>query len=148
MIEKPDNERPRSAVFLYIFNKDFSKILLIKRNKEKREKWGFDWGTVGGKIEMGENSREACLREVKEEIGLEIEEDLNFAFFEEKSKEDRDLIVHFFYSVSVDENTEIKLNKEADEFRWFNVENLPESMIDTEEHIRKVLESIQTPDNA
>jgi len=141
-IGKPDNERPRSAVFLYIFNKDFSKILLVKRNKEKRKKWGFDWGTVGGKIDFGENSREACVREVKEETGLEIEaEDLNFAFFEEKPKEDRDLLIHFFYSVSINESTEINLNKEADEFRWFNVENLPESMIDTEEYIKKVLEN-------
>ena len=127
---------------MYIFNKDFSKILLIKRNKEKREKWGFDWGAIGGKIDLGENSKESCVREAREEIGLKLEkEDLNFAFFEEKPKEDRDLLVHFFYSVSIDENTEVNLNEESEEFKWFRIENLPESMIDTEERIRKVLKN-------
>ena len=61
-----------SAVFVYIFNTNFSKILLEKRNLEKRSLYGFDWGLIGGKLEIGENIISGLLREVKEEIGKEF----------------------------------------------------------------------------
>jgi len=67
-----ENIRFGLGVFVLIFNKDFSKILLIKRNEEKRNKFGADWGNIGGKIEFRETSAQACAREIKEEIGLNL----------------------------------------------------------------------------
>ena len=51
---KPKITKFGFAVFIYIFNAKFNKILLIKRNSEKRMKYGVTWGSVGGKIKFGE----------------------------------------------------------------------------------------------
>lgn len=72
-MKKMTDRRFGLGVFICVFNRDFSKILLLKRNEEKRKKWGADWGNIGGKIELGETSLKACLREVKEEAGLDLD---------------------------------------------------------------------------
>ena len=61
------------GVFVCIFNKDISKILLIKRNKQKVSTYLGEWGNVGGKIEPGEYSIDAAIREASEEISVNLE---------------------------------------------------------------------------
>jgi 8-oxo-dGTP diphosphatase len=46
------------------------RILLIKRRGEPFNGY---WALAGGKLEDGETSEEGCLREVKEETGLDVE---------------------------------------------------------------------------
>lgn len=50
-----------------IFSKDRKKLLLTKRTDNNL------WCLPSGKIEGGENATEACIREVKEETGFDIE---------------------------------------------------------------------------
>lgn len=51
------------------------KFLLLKRHPNKFQ--GNTWGIPGGKFEVGEDARAAVIREVYEEVGLEIQgEDL------------------------------------------------------------------------
>lgn len=139
-----NNDRPRSSVFVYIFNKNFSRILLIKRNEEKRKRWGFDWGIIGGKIEVGENLISAIIRETREEIGLKlIKDDFMFSFFEEKPAEDRDHLVHFFYATVIDESEKIVVNDECGGFKWFDVENLPKSMLENPNVIIQTLKKLK-----
>jgi ADP-ribose pyrophosphatase len=46
------------------------KLLLVKRGAEP----GFGkWSIPGGLVELGENVRDAMMREVKEEVGLDVE---------------------------------------------------------------------------
>ncbi len=120
------------ATFACIFNRDFSKVLMIKRNEEKRKKYGFDWAIVGGKIEFGEHSKEAIKREIKEEIGLDIHEnDLTFLHVKEVPNWSNIAHVAFFiYSANMDEETEIHLNSEAEKYEWFDINNLPENRSD------------------
>lgn len=136
------------SVFIYIFNKNLNKILLIKRNKEKRKKWGFDWGTIGGKIEHGELSIEAGIREAIEEIGIKLKpEQFKFLFFEERPSKIYTPAVHFFYYLILDEKTKIIVNQESDEYCWFNLSNLPEKMVDSKEHILKILNLAKNSSN-
>lgn len=136
------------SVFIYIFNKNLSKILLIKRNKEKRDKWGFDWGTIGGKVEPGELSIEAGIREAKEEIGIKLKsEQFKFLFFEERPSKIYTPAVHFFYYLTLDEKIKIITNQESDEYRWFDLNNLPEKMIDSKERILKILNLVKNSSN-
>ena len=51
-----------------IVNKD-DKILMVKRAKKEGD---LLWVFPGGKIEDGETSEEACIREVNEETGLNV----------------------------------------------------------------------------
>ncbi len=62
------NKLPRIAVSAIIVDED--KILLVKRaTPPSKGKWAFP----GGKVEYGEKMVDAVKREVREEVGLEIE---------------------------------------------------------------------------
>lgn len=55
---------------------DFTvEVFVVHKNRvllRKHDKYGI-WLSVGGHIELNEDSNEAALREVKEEVGLDIE---------------------------------------------------------------------------
>ena len=131
------------ATFVYLFNEDLTKILLIKRNKEKRDKYGADWGSIGGKIEPGELSIQACIREAKEESDLEIDsQKLNLALVKEIVNESiGEYAIHFRYSLILNENTPILLNNESEEYRWFSLDSLPDKMFESREEIIDILEA-------
>jgi 8-oxo-dGTP pyrophosphatase MutT (NUDIX family) len=119
------------AVHSFIFNKDFSKILLVERNKEKRERGGFSWGIVGGGMKLGEYSIEGAIREINEEIGVKFNKpDLKLLFVKELPYYKN--VVHsvlFVYGAILDEKTKITLNEESDDYKWFGINNLPENRV-------------------
>ena len=55
---------------LWILNSD-DKLLIQKRSSTKRIAPN-KWGITGGSVRAGESSKKACIREVFEEIGLEL----------------------------------------------------------------------------
>lgn len=59
------------SIAAWIINKE-GKILMTQRNLDK-EKGGM-WEPTAGLVRSGETSKEGVLRELKEEIGLELEE--------------------------------------------------------------------------
>ncbi|MEN7982347.1 MAG: NUDIX hydrolase [Nanoarchaeota archaeon] len=125
------------AVFLVIFNESNSKILLLKRNIQKRNFWKVSWGNVGGKVDPGECSKDAILRESLEEVGVKFNGDnLKLLHIKEipHAKENWHP-VHFFYGISIKEDEEIKVNKESDSHSWFCLNELPEDMFDSKEFI-------------
>ncbi len=125
-----------------IFNRDFSKILLLKRNEEKRKKGGAEWGNVGGRVEFGEKLIDACVREAREEIGVELDpEKLKLLDVKETPfLSDIFHAIHFFYATILDEDEKISLSDESDDYKWFDLENLPDKMFDSKEEILKLSE--------
>lgn len=62
------------AVYAFIIDED-GNILLQKRSANKKL-WPNLWDvTVGGHVDAGEFGRQALIREVKEELGIEIKDD-------------------------------------------------------------------------
>lgn len=49
------------------------KVLAAKRGESKYEYVAHKYEFVGGKVEAGESERDALVREVREELGAEIE---------------------------------------------------------------------------
>jgi 8-oxo-dGTP diphosphatase len=49
------------------------KILCVQRNKSKFDYISFKFEFPGGKLEEGENEKEALVREINEELNLEVE---------------------------------------------------------------------------
>jgi len=130
------------GVFVCIFNRDFSKILLLKRNEQKRKKSGREWGNIGGMIEFGELARDACLREAREEIGLELEpEKLKLIKVREMPQFSEIFhAVQFVYATIIDENEKIEINEESDEFKWISLDDLPDKMLDKKQDILDIAE--------
>ncbi len=62
------------AVYAFIIDKN-SNVLLQKRSKEKKL-WPNLWDvTLGGHVDSGEFGRQALIREAKEELGLDLNDD-------------------------------------------------------------------------
>lgn len=131
-----------AGVFVAIFNPGLTKILLLKRNKQKRDKYGYDWGNIGGILEKREYSIEGVLREAKEEIGVELKKGNTklLEVLEHPNWSDSFHGFHFVYATILDENEKITINEESEEYRWFPINNLPERMKDTPEEIKRWLE--------
>ncbi|MGC8628815.1 MAG: NUDIX domain-containing protein [Candidatus Micrarchaeia archaeon] len=130
------------GAFICIFNKDYSEILLLYRSKKKRERWGADWGNIGGVVEFGETSRQGAIREAYEEIGIKLKpSDLKLIAVKETLNFMPHLqAVHFVYATAIDKSTKITLNahtkkQESESYRWFPVEKLPRKMLDKKEDI-------------
>lgn len=100
-------------------------VAVLIRNQEdilltRSTKWKKHWGLPAGKVEYGEHTRDATIREAKEETGLDIM-DVNFLILQEIiHPEDFHEDTHF---VSVNymataKTRDVKLNDEADEYCW------------------------------
>ncbi len=150
MKEQKENRKFGLGVIVCIFNRDFSKILLLKRNEEKRKKCGADWGNVGGRVELGEKLIDACLREAKEEIGVNLDPE-KLKLIEIKETPFMSKIfhaIHFVYATTIEENEKISLNfdcdNESEEYKWFNLKELPDKTLDKKQDIFKWKEIAKT----
>ena len=113
---EPEDFQPKifgAACFLH----SNGKILLLKRAKNKSQE--LTWGSPGGKIEKDESPKQAAIREVYEEIGLVIEDEIEklgtlYCRFPEL-----DYRMTFFYK-SYSEFPNIHLNlDEHEDYGWF-----------------------------
>jgi len=95
-------------------------VLLVKRTSDSRNSPGL-WCRPGGAVEQGESPEEACIREVKEEIGIDIEvlEQLD------KCRHDEWLAIGFLCRIKSGTPKNLEPHKH-DEVKWWPLDNLPE----------------------
>ena len=98
-----------------IFN-DRGEVLLLKH----RFRTGSGWGIPGGFLEIGEQPEEALRRELREEVGLELEK---VEIFTARSF-DKPRQVEILFCCRA--NTEVKPRTiEVERAEWFSVQSLP-----------------------
>lgn len=107
-----------TAVSTVIYNNDCSKILLIKQ-------YSNDWNIlVAGYVSKGETLEHALIREIKEEVGINVTKYMfNESQYFEKSNS---LICNF---ISIAESEKFVCNNEVDYAAWYEIETAKEIIL-------------------
>jgi molecular chaperone GrpE len=104
------------------------KILLLKRSRKILNPG--KWDLPGGTLEKGETLKEALLREIKEETGLEVEvgEIIGTAEFSKESNNFSEEKRGLRYLAYCSGDEEVKLSKEHQDFEWFTIDEALEKL--------------------
>lgn len=97
-----------------------SKILCVQRGVSKLDYISKKWEFPGGKIEENESFEDALMREIQEELRLNIRIEKLFLTVEH-TYQDFHLTMHSYLCET--ENTELTLTEHLD-FKWLEKENL------------------------
>ena len=119
LLDRRKADRPIATVGALIHDGG-GNVLMIRTHT-----WSDMWGIPGGKIERGESSEDALKREIMEETNLEIS-DIRFVMNQdcinstEFYRPEHFILLNYLAKASTHEVT---LNEEAEDFRWFTVDD-------------------------
>jgi len=109
------------------------RIVLVKRGKEPFEG---KWVLPGGFVDAGESVEEACVREAKEETGLDVQVKELVGVFSNPERDPRGTVGIAFLCGVI--GGELKGGDDAREAEWFSLERLPELAFDHGEIINMI----------
>lgn len=118
--------QPQVGAGVFIFNEDYTKLLLHKRKGTFGEG---EFSSGGGKVEYGEHPIEALKREIKEEFNIELKniEFLNCASFKKYQKH----YIDISFSAQVASGTPQIMEPDKHEgLNWYDLDNLPKNLFE------------------
>ncbi len=115
------------------------RVLLIRR---KHEPFAGYWALPGGFVDADEDLEQAARRELKEETGIEPMTLRQFYCFGRPGRDPRGWTISVAFLAICDDNLDekIRAGDDADDVRWFAVDELPELAFDHKEIIEKSFE--------
>ncbi len=112
---------------------------MVQRSEPLPDGTGIKWDIPGGRIESNERLKESLAREVKEEIGIELNRDVKLIEAQDIILSDLDLhVVRLTHSTNLEEN--IVLGTEHQSFKWATLREALDLNVDP--YLRKVLEAL------
>ena len=139
--EYPD--RPLLGVGAIIVRKEDNRVLLVRRSNPPLQG---EWSIPGGLVETGETTKQAIIREVREETGLEVEPVKLVEVFE-RILRDQDARVEYHF-VLIDYlcrviSGEAHPSSDVSEARWVRLEEL-ESLAVAKETCEVIRKAVRT----
>lgn len=140
-------DRFRAVVKAWITRKN--RTLIGRKEEDPEHPIGGEWHFLGGHVEHGEDLKEALLREVKEETGLEVNvhqliDAQTYAHDNEEKK-----AIQFLYHCEAN-SSDAEAKDDLAETQWLQPEELKEELISYEvermentEEQRKFLEKLK-----
>ena len=113
---------------------DQNEVLLIRRAGEVRNEAGW-WSKPGGGVKFGEKVEEAMIREMKEELGIEVEivgwlPHTDHIIRNEQDKSQHWIALNFVAKIVKGEPKNMEPHK-CDKVAWFPLNKLPEKITQT-----------------
>lgn len=97
------------------------KVLIVRRS-DKDEIGAGNWEFVGGNIEFGEELEQALVREVQEEVNLEITIDKVLYNTTYKTNPTRQAVILVYKCYAKDDK--VKLSEEHSDYKWVSEKEL------------------------
>ncbi|MDX2001352.1 MAG: NUDIX hydrolase [Chitinophagales bacterium] len=117
-------------------------ILLVKRGNDPFKGM---WSLPGGFLEEEEDLEAGARRELKEETDLDVETMVQVAAFGAPDRDPRGRTVSIaFYAMATFAEHPAKAGSDADEVKWFTVEELPSLAFDHRQIIEAALQKVET----
>lgn len=125
MKKSRSNKKKHLAAVAVIFDQK-GQVLLVKRNEPRATHAHGKWSFPGGGIEFGEHPRETVVREVREEIGLEIQllSDEPFIWSHLFDKEQVHAVLFTFPAVYTSGIINISGDRETADARWHKLDEI------------------------
>ena len=129
------------SIEAWIYNPIAKEILLLK---VKTEQLSF-WHPITGGIENGESSEIACIREIFEETGLEIELTKLLQVGHHTVVIDEDLTIFKTLFLVETKQKDIRISDEHIDFMWTEVKKVPDILYwqSNQETFQKILEKLR-----
>jgi len=115
-------------------------ILFIQR---KNDPFKGQWALPGGFVDEHEDLAAAAARELEEETGLKVKELQQLGAFGKPHRDPRHHTVSVAYTGFVPENTEAVGADDAEEAKWFSINNLPQLAFDHADIVSIALEKFK-----
>lgn len=122
---------PSAIILILLRERGGKKQVLLQR----RQNTGFADGlwdfSCAGKVEKGETMTAAAVREAREELGISVSA-LRFAVLLHKCDKSCNLVYYnaYFICTECDGEPTICEPEKSSELKWFDLENLPNDLID------------------
>lgn len=100
-----------------------NEVLLQKRSRFKRVKPSV-WGVCGGKIDYGETSIDAGVRETFEEIGVKLNKENLKILSKQPIPEEKIYCTNYYIKQDVDIDKCVLQKEEVEEVRYFKIDEL------------------------
>lgn len=130
-----------AVVFGYFAKKELN-VLLIQRNIEP---FKGDWALPGGLVLNNESLDDAVKRELMEEAGIKPDFLEQLYSFGNPERDPRNRVVSVAYFGLVNPTYHrLQASTDADDAKWFNINNLPKLSFDHQEILDKAIERLRT----
>ncbi|MCK4761998.1 MAG: thiamine phosphate synthase [Candidatus Aminicenantes bacterium] len=137
--ERPVYENPTPATAAVVINKQ-DEILLVKRNVDPQKG---EWCLPGGFVEIDETPEQGCVRELREETGLDAETDRLVGVYLSLNPYYKSVLIIGFTMKNA--AGRIEAGDDSDEAAYFKLERMPPLAFKTHRSIfQKVLENRQS----